>query len=750
MLDTARRAIGKLFSHDATPASRKRSVTLDELSPENIPEGALAAFFELEHNRYPETDRRLRDSIDLRAGKKRPAMHPNWDLDDRENLRADGPEKYEYPRQVTRRLGAKKAKLKRPAAGIEPKSQRDSTRIEQWGNGYLDEQYPDIEVVDLLGNEGETLVVQIPAPQHWECIPTLYDEWEQEGKHASQDAYDALPEKRKREYESATSGEAPTYKRMRKRYRLNKDGEPDDGSDEHETDLQKSAKYFRDEMHDAFARNIPIEMRGPISRLDFVPINPVFKGKATECEGVIIRTLFRPARLKRLYRFEGCDDQLLEPTTSYDGIDGEFWLYELWAYDELHRPYVAYQVGTRASEWKDTGTTAVVKLWEEYPGITELPIAFEYGQHNAGSNADLRTLTLTTSRQQNWLQRDGVLTAMAINANESGYSSWVQEMTEDGVKAMRALGGDTETEFVAQPNVVHRVFGKISEIKSSGVSPTVELLLNAIEALAEKGTAGEGAFGGEGPTSGLDRQLQGRDTEVSYGDIIEGNRRIKEKCGRHGLMIGSAMGRKCDRPVELYVMGSATLPSSRGEATTRTRISLPPDLCGDNWDVIAEMPSVLGENLANQSFYLTVLEKGGMLMREFREKIGDDHPEQFVAEKILEDYFLKNPAGQFDALLGMAEYVRDTRLQKLLQLTSQGKMTGAEGGMPTVAMDDLLGTGGTPGMADAPGQAVVGTGSAPNPGMQALAAGNGAVMSADAAASGGPMAAPAGVGMMRA
>lgn len=736
MLDGAKRAISRLFGAGATPKTREASTILDELSPDNIPDGALAALWEVLDARYPETNRQIKDSIDVRAGRKRPMMHDNWDADDRENDRAVSPEMFELPRQTARKLGGKQANIKRPAAGIEPKAQKEATRIETWSNGYLDEQYPDLAVVDLLLNETQTLILQIPMPSHWECIPTLYDEMEEEGKNATQAEYDAAPPARQREYARAnTNDAAPTYKRMRKRYRLDASGNADDGTDTFAVDLSRSARYFEGEMADAYARNIPIHLRGPLSRLDFIPLNPVFSGKSTDVDGVIIRTLYRKSKLKRDYRWEGCDNtELLEPVSPYDGQGGELYLYELWAYDELHRPYVAYQVGTRATDHADTSTTAVIKLWEEYPGCNELPIAFEYGQHNSGSNADLRVQTFVEPYWRNWLQRDKILTSLSISTDISGYPTWGQKITKEGVEAMRALGGDIPLEFRMQPNTVVPLIGDLVELTARGSNNDVKTLLSALQSLYEKNTVQPGALGGEGPTSGLDRQLQDRDMEIAHGDVIEGARRIKEKVGRHALMLGSAIGRKSNRPVELYVRSEAALPDGGGTTQKAESISLPPDLCGDNWDVIARFEQQPGENLANSSLFLTMLKEGAILMREFREwAVGDPHPEQFIAEKALEDYFLRNPAGQLDVLMGMAEYIRDSRLKKLLELTNKGAMTGAVGGMATSAMQDLTGEGGPPaGGGGVPGMQL------PDRGAAALAGGNAGALNASAAASGGP------------
>lgn len=733
MFEHVRGAVGKLFGKGVTPRQRTASTILDEISPDNVPDGALAALWEALDARYPETNRRVRDSIDLRAGKKRAPMHPNWSMEDRENLRADGPEKYEEPDKLKRRLGGKKGRIKRPAAGIEPKALAESTKIEDSANGYLDEDFPDIEVNDLLLNEGETLVITAPMPSHWESIKTLYDEFEEEGKHASKDEYDEAPEHRKREYEKATADdEQPRYKRMRKRYRVNGKGEGDDDSPDFKTDLKRSAKLFRDEMEDFCARRKPVKTRGPISRLDFIPINPVFSGKATEIDGAIIRTLYRKAKLRREYKWAGCDNtELLEATSAYDGIDGELYLYELWAYDEDHRPFVAYQVGTHSTEYEDSGTTAVVKLWEEYPGVTELPIAYEPGIHNAGSNADLRTRTYTQSRQQNWLQRDAVLTQVAISTAVCGYPSWIEKMTPEGVEAMRMLGGDADTSFVAEPNVVRRVFGDVTELASRGPGPGVEILLGALNALGDKGAAPEGAFGGEGPSSGLDRQVQGRDLELAFGDVIEGYRRIKEKCGRNWLMLATALGRKFDRPVELYVMSEAAATDGSGERSTAKRVPLPPDICGDNWDVICEFPQQLGEDLAATSLNLSLYQAGVLLLREMRDQMGDPHPERFVAEKALEDYFTKNPAGQLDVLTRIAQYINDSHMKQMLELTAQQKMTSADGGIATPLMDDMVGA--EQAGPEPPGMQL------PDRGQLALAGANAGAMNASAAASGSPL-----------
>ena len=698
-----------------------------------MPPGCLAALWELHDSRMPRTPARIRAVRRAMMGESKAAMAEVWHEADAD-AEANGPDKFTIPRKTARRLAAKKSEIKRQPSGLTATTLEEASQIENWANAFAEETFPDFEVTELTLNEAEVLVITQPMPSHWAKIPTLYDEFEEDDKHVGQDDYDALPSEKRREYERANPSEStPKYKRIRKRYRIDSKGQRDTGKgDGFAIDLKQSAKAFEQEMLDAYARNLPIKTR-VISRLDFIPIDPTFSGKATECEGVIIRTLYRRSNLLRSYAW---DDQhaLLEPVDRYDGKDGDFYLYEIWAYDEMRRPWCGYQVGTRSTTFREDGATATVKLWEEYPGITELPIAFEYGDHTASTDPDRRSLPMPYPFLQNWRQRDKMLTQLGVSVDQFAYPAFGQLITKESIDVMNQLEGDVDLEFRFEGNTIKPIVGQLVPLNSASTTIDFRTLLEALGELNKEELPSAGAFGGDGPTSGLDRQLTGADTEVAYAGTIEGVRRVKEKHARNGLMVASALGKKADRPVPIYAVGEGVSPKTGKKETTWTPIELPPDLCGGIWDVVAEFPNIPGQNLAASSLYLEALAQKAILMREWREKgWGDRDPEQFMVERALEDYYL-SPAGQLDLMQSMAEELNDSRLQELLKLANQGKITSAQGGAPTAVMDYM--TGQQPGVG-AVGQTGTGV-SMPQPGMQALAAGNGAAMQADAAAGATP------------
>jgi len=334
----------------------------------------------------------------------------------------------------------------------------------------------------------------------------------------------------------------------------------------------------------------------------------------------------------------------------------------------------------------------------------------------------------------NWRQRNGLMDTMMMAAHKYGMPSYVHELTAESLDVLERLGGDVDTEFEARPNVVHRVFGRVTPLSPQGPGPAVGELLQALDALNEKELPQTASFGGEGATSGLDRQVIGRDTEIVHMSVIESVRRHKEAMGRFVLMIASALGKKLDRPVEVYAIGTAPNPQTGGTTTTRTSISLPPEICDDNWDVVAQFETEPGEQLAQSSLYMEMHKLGLILEEEFREwALGDANPEIFRWKKLIEDYF-KSPAGLLDIMQGAAQYIADDRLAQNVQLANSGQLTDALGGTSQAAMDSLLGGGG--GAAPAPATGLVMPG---NPAQSALAGANAGAMQASAGSMGSPL-----------
>ena len=81
-----------------------------------------------------------------------------------EVFRTGGPEAWERPRKIAKRLASKKSRVKRPNTRLNPKAQEESTRIEQFDNAVLDDQFPDYPATEMSLNEGWSLFICMPTP----------------------------------------------------------------------------------------------------------------------------------------------------------------------------------------------------------------------------------------------------------------------------------------------------------------------------------------------------------------------------------------------------------------------------------------------------------------------------------------------------------------------------------------------------------------------------------------------------------
>lgn len=720
-----------------------------QITPDHVPPGALADLWALHDERMPETPKRIQDAIDFLTGKKRAPMPPEFPIEERDALRGDSELKYKRVRQEVARLAQKVPRTKRPKAGESNAAKRASSKIESFAEAVLQKTYAYRASVMTLKVEGELFLFSYPAPDYYKVIPTLYDEYEEEDRHLTEDEYGDVPEGRRHEYEAfekdvevpvdddesedaamlaaAEGNERPArepetrketrYKRRLKRYRVDAEGNPDDDSEAFTTDLDESNKFYEDELSRAYGQTIPL-VHEFVHRQDCIPVNPRFAGDRIEFDAVIRRSLFtRSELIRRRYRWSDMDEQL-EPVSARDGESGDFWLYEYRSKDDQEQPFIVFQVGERSTTKDDE--TAVVKLWDAY-GINDMLCHYEVGEHWTFAKWDLNSIPATQHSMQDALNRDSIVTGLTMSTWVSGWPTFGQKMTQEGV-ALAKLAGDTDLSVVLRPNSVIPLWGELIELTSRGSNVDVKTLLTVLGEDLDKASASPGVFGGEGPTSGLDRQVTGRDFEVANSAVTEAARRMYEAAARFTLIICTALAKKSKRPVEVWAMSDTTVPQTASQQTTTYSVhKLGADDCGPNFDVIAEFPNVPGENLAAATTFADLVSQGLLLREEFRTLWGDPAPELFEAKLRLQRFY-DSEAGQLDLLQGLADYLADSRLAKLLELTSKGKMTGAKGGAPTAVMTDLMGGGGGP----TPAESAVG------------GAVNGAIQ-ADAAASGGQM-----------
>lgn len=720
-----------------------------QITPDHVPQGALAELWALHDERMPETPKRIQDAIDFLTGKKRAPMPPEFPVEERDALRGDSERKYKRVRQECARLSAKTPRVKRPKAGESNAAKKQSTKIEGFAEAGLQKTYSYRSSVMTLKIEGELFLFSYPAPCHWQIIPTLYDEDGTEDKHLTEDEYGAVPEKRRAEYErydaeiedepdpdeeeadamlaaaegterpkrERTTRQEPRYKRRAKRYRVDRDGNPDDGSDDFETDLEESNKFYGEEMGKAYGQAVPF-VHELVHRQDCIPINPHFSGDRIEVDGVIRRSLFsRSELIRRRYKWSDMVEQL-EPVNARDGEQGDFWLYEYRSKDDFERPFIVFQVGERSTTKDDE--TAVVKLWDEY-GINDMLVHYELGEHWTFAKWDLNSIPATHHGMQDQLNRDSIVTGLTMSTWISGWPTWGQKMTQEGLQLAK-LAGDVDLTVNLRPNSVIPLWGELVELTSRGSNVDIKTLLQVLGEEIDRAEASPGVFGGEGPTSGLDRQVTGRDFEVANSEVTEAARRMYEAGARHTLIISAALAKLSGRPVEIWAMSDVTTPQTGEQTSSYSVHKLGADDCGPNFDVIAEFPNIPGENLAAAMTFADLVDKGLLLREEFRTLWGDPAPELFEAKLRLQRFY-DSEAGQLDLLQGLADYLADSRLKKLLDLTTKGKMTAPTGGAPTALMSDLMG----------------GSGAAGNPAVAAQGGIMNGAVQADAASGGGPM-----------
>lgn len=721
-----------------------------QITPDSVPHGALADVWTLHDSRMPETPKRIQDAIDFLTDKKRAPMPPEFVLEERDAMRGSSELKFRRVREECARLSAKVPRIKRPKAGESNAAKRASTRIEQFAEGVLGKKYAYRSTVMTLKVEGELFLFAYPSPASWKYIPTIFDEDQQEGPHLTEDQYGQVPEARRGEYErfdmsvtdepqpqdegaamlaqamgteapakpEPTTSVQPRYKRLSQRYRVDAEGNPDDGSDTFTVDREQSNQFYGDELAQAYGKTIPLDFE-LVHRQDCIPINPRFVGDRVEVDGVIRRSLFsRSELIRRRYRWAEMDEQL-EPVSGRDGQNGDFWLYEYRTKDENERPFIVYQVGERQTTKDDE--TCVIKLWDEY-GIDDMLVHYDVGDSWRFSNWDLNSIPATHHGMQDALNRDSIVTGLTMSTWVSGWPTFGQKMTSEGL-ALAKLHGVTDLSFSMRPNQVVPLWGELVELTSKGSNVDVKTLLMVLGENIDKAQASAGPFGGDGPTSGLDREVTGRDYDVANFAVIEASRRMYEAAGRFTLIICTALAKKAKKAIELWIMSDTTVAQTGKQTTNYSVVKLGADDCGPNFDVIAEFPNIPGENLAAASLFADLAGKGLILREEFRERWGDPSPEIFEAKLRLQRFY-DSPAGQLDVMEGLATYLADDRMAKLVRLTADGKMTAEKGGAPTAGMNDLMGGGGGGGMQ--------------NPGAAALGGGNAGAMQADAASAGAP------------
>lgn len=665
------------------------------LDSEGVDDGVLIDLHTLHDQRMALEKERAREARLLISGDWRVPLPPEYSDEDRDAYGGTSSDWWMLALHTAQRLGAKRCRIMRPEkpGGLSRAAKKVSTGIEVFINGLMDMLFPFAEWIENLQNEGCSAIKVIPAPAHYEAVPTLYSE--DEADHLAEDGYGDLDEKRQRQYEKYEGeGGTSVYKRVNERYRVNAEGDEDDGTDSWEYDRDEGRKFFEDDLEQYLGDNPPIIME-LLSRLDFVPINPRFTGKGVEVDGIVSRRLMGRDMLRsKGYWWAGCDDAADYIGEEGVGKDGDFYLYEAILKDKRGHVFIAYQVGGRFTTRGMPGNAsrddhvAVICLTCKY-GLKRVPVVFRYGSHWGTSDPDRRSIPFILPLAADLKRRDILATATTISAMWDAMPSYGQ-LIDPQSSAAAALAGDVDLNITVRPNSIVPIYGKLERLGGQGVGKDAPMMMEFFDRNAKIHAPQPGAFGGDGPVSGVDRQTIGADLEKSHSMILEGGRSGYEEAASIALEICTGLGKLPGKPpVSINVLSTVPAPQP-GMHTTRQTLTLSPKACGDNFTVVAEYPHQPGENLAAAAQWQSFAAEGVelILREEFRAlAMGDPSPEIFEAKRMLQRW-LDTEAGMQYVMEQVQEALADDRLKAILQLQQEGRMT--DGQVPVAAMGDIV------------------------------------------------------------
>ena len=736
----ARKAPPKI--RGGNPAKIKRAaenLSKRRIDSEHCDNGALVDLFTLHDQRLILERERAREARLLLSGDWSVPLPEEYSDEDRQAYGGTSSDWWMLALHTAQALSAKRCTIMRPEkpGGLSRAAKKISTNIEVFINGLMDMLFPSVDWEENLQNEGCSAIKVLPAPAHYEKVPTLYSD--DEADQLDEDDYTRLGEdeatkKRQAEYERFDGDDGPRYKRVAERYRVNADGDPDDGSDGWTYDRKESVDFYEEERDQALGDNPPVIME-LLSRLDFVPINPRFSGKGVEIDGIVSRRLFARDSLRaKGYWWKNADggalSDALEAVGQDGGKDGDVYLYEAILKDAKGHVFIAYQAEGMATTYGASGSgpendAAIICLTCKYK-LSRIPVVFRYGSHWSTSAPDRRSIPFILPFASDMKRRDILATATTISAMWDAMPAYGQRITPDGSPA-QALNGDVDLKLTIRPNTIVPLYGDHVRLGGEGVGKDVPMLMQMYDARIQAHSPQPGVFGGEGPSSGIDRQTMGADMEKAHSHILEGVRSGYEEAASLALEICTRLGQLPGKPpVSINVL--STVPANQPNKPAQQRMTLNPKAAGDNWTLVAHYPHQPGENLAAAAQWQAFAtgEDPLILREEFRTlAMGDPSPEIFEAKRMLQRW-LDTPEGMQYVMEQVQEQLADDRLKAILTLQQEGRMTAGQ--VPTAAMADVVPRIGRPDVSSYAGavqgavQASMGQQGSPMVGAQPMAA----------------------------
>ena len=570
---------------------------------------------------------------------------------DREQLRVSLSQKYTLALKLLNQVLQKKPEPLREQSASGIAAEQHATQIERAAKAGMDRLYPRDAIVDNILNEGEGGAKCVPAMVHWDGLPFMHNARD-EPKSGIKSTY-ALDK-------DGRSGSDPRYAESGEKFKA---------------DRSKSSKYFRDREADYKARHLPVVMES-VSRLNGIPVGLRRVGSRYEMDAFVERRSFLASSLlEKGYRW-GTSDLLTET----DANRGMHHLYLCYGKGSKG-VYVSYSVDGLPTTKSHKGATdteiesGVLNLTDMF-NLSEIPIAYDYGWSFPGvTNPDDRGVPFVNPFGGSWLALDTLVTMLLIRAWRA--SSMFLMYKPDG-DLLKTLG---KTDKVPMPmlkaNRITPVLGEILDMPDMTI-PEVGQVIQLLGASLQNDLPSREGLGGGDDVAGYAREKAAEDALGIIEQVQQADLNLYAQTASRWLEIASSIG---ERHGKVYVFVSESVPQSTTGRTARAKIEIDPALFDGDFEVAAEYPVKIGDNMALAQQLMVAHEKGEIPQRIVLEKgFGFTNPDEIIAENEAEKA-RNTPLGQAKLMAWAAKIAGDEEeaavmealaAQELMKLMPEG------------------------------------------------------------------------------
>lgn len=628
----------------------------------------------------------------------------------REALRASSVQKYKLALDVLNKMIARQATAKRYPVGMGSRAMGAASKLEVSINAGMDQTFPHDAVLDLLLNESDALVITQLNTTHYDKNP--HNSLTVSGPGSAIKAQYAVDSK-------GRAAEDPYYS----------------GKRTFEADPSKSAEYFNGMRRDWNARSVPIVQRA-FSGLTAIPINPRRDGQFMRLDGVVIKTTYTTSELlRRGYEWDRNSPLLQNPapdgssgglSSQNTGASRNATLYELWYMGE-NGPYVSRSIDGLPTT--KGGQDAIEDLGKDW-GITELPLAFDYGLNFAGvMDHDYKGVPFPDIFARAWINIETLMTNVFVRAQREANTTCVIQLDPAVMEFLNVSDMPDAVELV--PNAVNYVMGQPRDPWPSSTLTSLTDVYSMLIGDLGNNTPSEDAFGGGSSLSGRARNIAEDDVLGTMNQVTTGYLNIFGNSAAHWAEAAAAFGRKSQKGnVCLYVNQDIPVEQRTDtQSSTRMILEISPDDFGGVYEFTAEIPRNPADNIPLTQ-QLALLRKDGLVSKQYVQEEGlglaspDTMNDQIAVERAEE-----TPLGDALLMMDAAKVVGDRRQAKMMEQMAAGQLqminqqlgvtpenvvpTGFNAGMQGPQRPDIMASGGgLPGMGgggNIPGSMLAGT-----------------------------------------